>query len=163
MLSVEPRSGYEIKAMADKSARFFWAASYGQIYPELKRLTAKGLIEAEDDPHGGRNRTVHRITPAGREAMKGWIAEPGQTHELRDEGLLKLFFAGMLGKEEAADVIRKKRDAHVAARAELEAIEPFAATAERVGPYEVLQYGLGFNKFAIEWCEEMLKRIEEKN
>jgi DNA-binding PadR family transcriptional regulator len=38
MLRHEPRSGYEIKTVVDKSTRFFWAASYGQIYPELKRL-----------------------------------------------------------------------------------------------------------------------------
>ena len=30
-----PKSGYEIKAAVDDSTRFFWAASYGQIYPEL--------------------------------------------------------------------------------------------------------------------------------
>ena len=37
MLAARPRSGYEIKQLVDSSARFFWAASYGQIYPELKR------------------------------------------------------------------------------------------------------------------------------
>ena len=34
-------SGYEIKALVDKSTRFFWAASYGQIYPELQRLARR--------------------------------------------------------------------------------------------------------------------------
>ncbi len=28
----EPRSGYEIKSIVDNTTRFFWAASYGQIY-----------------------------------------------------------------------------------------------------------------------------------
>ncbi len=37
MLRKGPKSGYEIKAKADISTRFFWAISYGQIYPELKR------------------------------------------------------------------------------------------------------------------------------
>ena len=32
MVSREARSGYEIKAAVDGSTRFFWAASYGQIY-----------------------------------------------------------------------------------------------------------------------------------
>ncbi len=36
MVSGEPRSGYEIKALVDNTTRFFWAASYGQIYPELR-------------------------------------------------------------------------------------------------------------------------------
>ena len=33
MLAARPRSGYEIKRLVDNSARFFWAASYGQLLP----------------------------------------------------------------------------------------------------------------------------------
>ena len=43
MLRKGAKSGYEIKAKADISTRFFWAISYGQIYPELKRLERAGL------------------------------------------------------------------------------------------------------------------------
>src|SRR2546423_7126877 len=38
LLSWRQMSGYDIKATVDNSTRFFWAASYGQIYPELRRL-----------------------------------------------------------------------------------------------------------------------------
>ena len=48
LLSFRPRSGYDIKTVVDRSTRFFWAASYGQIYQELKRLEQEGLIEGED-------------------------------------------------------------------------------------------------------------------
>ena len=48
LLSHGPRSGYDIKTVVDRSTRFFWAASYGQIYPELRRLEEEGLIEGED-------------------------------------------------------------------------------------------------------------------
>jgi PadR family transcriptional regulator AphA len=102
MVSREPRSGYEIKAAVDNSTRFFWAASYGQIYPELKRLSEAGLVEGADSPTGGRKRTVYAITDAGREALRDWLRQPPQTYETRDEGLLKLFFAGALPPEEAA-------------------------------------------------------------
>src|SRR6266513_2814284 len=54
LLSLGPRSGYDIKAVVDRSTRFFWAASYGQIYPELRRLEEDGLIEGEDAPRRGR-------------------------------------------------------------------------------------------------------------
>src|SRR2546421_8408 len=36
MLRLGKRTGYEIKQIVDVSTRFFWAASYGQIYPELQ-------------------------------------------------------------------------------------------------------------------------------
>src|SRR6187401_1825691 len=97
----EPRSGYEIKALVDNSTRFFWAASYGQIYPELKRLSAAGLIEGVDAPRGERKRTVYAITGAGEESLVEWLRQPPATYEMREEGLLKLFFAGALPSEEA--------------------------------------------------------------
>src|ERR1041384_7778656 len=66
LLSSRPRSGYEIKTVVDRSTRFFWAASYGQIYPELRRLESEGLIEGEDAPNGDRPRRVYRLTGSAR-------------------------------------------------------------------------------------------------
>ena len=94
MLAGRPRSGYEIKQLVDSSARFFWAASYGQIYPELKRLEKDGLITGSDSAQGARQRTVYKLTAAGKRAARAWIAKPPQVLETRDEGLLELFFAG---------------------------------------------------------------------
>ena len=70
LLAGAERSGYEIKAIVDRSTRFFWAASYGQIYPELRRLEHDGLIEGEDAPNGARPRRVYRITPAGPSRLR---------------------------------------------------------------------------------------------
>jgi PadR family transcriptional regulator, regulatory protein AphA len=163
VLAVEPRSGYDIKALTDKSTRFFWAASYGQIYPELKRLAKLGLIEGSDESQGDRKRTVYRITRDGRRALADWLNAPEQVHELRDEGLLKLFFAAAQGPEAVRTAISEKRNAHASALAELREIEPFARAAERVGPAEVLGYGLAYNEFAIRWCEDTLKELDKEN
>src|SRR3954453_20873626 len=96
MLAARPRSGYEIKQLVDSSARFFWAASYGQIYPELKRLEKDGLISGSDFANGAGQRTTHKHTASGKKAAREWIAGPPEVFELRDEGLLELFFAGAI-------------------------------------------------------------------
>ena len=96
MLAARPRSGYEIKQLVDSSARFFWAASYGQIYPELKRLEEADLITGADASQGNRQRTVFTLTAKGRRAAREWIAGAPEVFELRDEGLLELFFAGSI-------------------------------------------------------------------
>src|SRR3954453_15369499 len=96
MLAARSRSGYEIKQLVDSSTRFFWAASYGRIYPELKRLEAEGLIAGGGGSRGGRPRTVYKLTAKGKRAVTEWIATPPEVYELRDEGLLKLFFAGVV-------------------------------------------------------------------
>src|SRR5436189_5606461 len=96
MLAARPRSGYEIKQLVDSSARCFWAASYGQIYPELKRLEDAGLIAGADASQGARQRTIYKLTAQGKRAAREWIASRPQIFELRDEGLLELFFAGSI-------------------------------------------------------------------
>src|SRR5258708_40063190 len=71
MVRKEPKSGYEIKALVDNSTRFFWAASYGQIYPELKRLSEAGLVVGVDTPTGGRRRPAYEVTPGREEGVEG--------------------------------------------------------------------------------------------
>ena len=111
MLAWSPKTGYEIKAFVDDSTRFFWAASYGQIYPELRRLRAAGLIEGADRPQGARRRTVYSLTEAGRHELHEWLASEPETFELRDEGLLRLFFASA-EPSSAHRTIEAKRERH---------------------------------------------------
>src|SRR5918995_2747216 len=104
------KSGYEIKSIVDRSVRFFWTASYGQIYPELRKLAEAGLIEGKATPQRGRKRTVYRLTAEGRRELRRWLDEPPELFELRDEGLLKLFFSG--AKPDAARKALEARRAY---------------------------------------------------
>lgn len=158
----QPRSGYDIKAMVDKSTRFFWAASYGQIYPELKRLAERGLIEGSDHSQGERPRTVYSITEQGREVLAAWMGSGEQVHELRDEALLKLFFSGQAPLEELIGVLETKREEHLDALQRFREIEPYAAAADDFGPLMVLRYGLAYSEFAAEWCERALEELNDR-
>jgi DNA-binding PadR family transcriptional regulator len=158
MVSREPRSGYEIKALVDETTRFFWAASYGQIYPELKKLSAAGLVEGRDEPRGERRRTVYAITTPGEEELRAWLRRPPETFEMREEGLLKLFFAGVLPPEEAAEILSAMREHRLALAERLRAIEPKAQQKDEAGdpyPWIVLEGGIEFNEWFAEWCERM--------
>jgi len=159
MVSGEPRSGYEIKALVDRSTRFFWAASYGQIYPELKRLSEVGLLEGVDAPRGGRRRTVYGITADGEEELKNWLRQPPQTCEMREEGLLKLFFAGVLPAQEAVEILRSMRRHRVDVIEQLKALEPEAAAKDDPFPLIVLRGGIEFNEWFAGWCEQMERQV----
>jgi DNA-binding PadR family transcriptional regulator len=161
MVSKEPRSGYEIKAMVDGSTRFFWAASYGQIYPELKRLSDAGLVAGAANPTGGRKRTVYRITADGEEELKAWLRQPPDTYEMREEGLLKLFFANLLPPGEAAEILRAMREHRLSVCEQLRAMEPVALEKEDPFPLLVLRGGIEFNEWFADWCERMEAQILE--
>jgi DNA-binding PadR family transcriptional regulator len=159
----QPRSGYEIKAVVDGTTRFFWAASYGQIYPELKRLSEAGLVVGVDSPTGGRRRTVYEITADGEEELKAWLRQRPETYEMRDEGLLKLFFADALPREEALEILRAMRAHRLAANQELRAMEPMAAEKDDPFPLLVLRGGLEFTEWFADWCERMETRLLEQS
>ncbi len=155
-----PKSGYDIKAIVDRSTRFFWAASYGQIYPELNRLANAGLVKRTAAKKGTRKRTEYTIKKAGRDALAAWLRSPEQAYELRDEGMLKLFFVGHLGTEDARAVLEARRDQHLGVVARLREIEPVASTAERFGPHEILKHGLEFHGHIAKWCDRTLAELD---
>lgn len=149
------KSGYEIKALVDETTRFFWAASYGQIYPELKRLAEAGLVVGADAPTGGRRRTVYEITADGEEELVAWLRQPPNTYEMREEGLLKLFFADALPREEAVEILRAMRAHRLAVAAQLHAMEPHAVEQDDPFPLAVLRGGIEFTEWFADWCERM--------
>ena len=153
LLSFSPKSGYEIKSSVDRSTRFFWAASYGQIYPELRRLAEAGLIEGTDSPQGGRRRTVYELTPSGLDALTGWLEAPATTYEMRHEGLLKLFFANALPEPQRVERLRAVGHLHAEKAAALRLIEEAAEKSPDSSAYLVLRFGIAFNEWAAEWCE----------
>ncbi len=164
-LSQRDMSGYEIKTEVDISTRFFWAASYGQIYPELKKLQAAGLVEGTDRPQGGRKRTVYHLTPAGRDALRAWLRRPPEMLELRHEGMLKVFFADALPARERVKTLKAMVDQHRQHEAQLRLTRE---TVDADDEYDkdswcdlVLRFGLDFNEWVIGWCEREIAAAQE--
>jgi PadR family transcriptional regulator AphA len=152
MIAFGKRTGYDIKAFVDKTTRYFWAASYGQIYPELKRLEDQGLVRGRPEPSGGRARTVYELTEAGAAALEHWLESGEETlSELRDEGMLKLFFSDSL-PEQRIEIVRAMRAREERALAHLRSIEPHASKGPK-GSYLTLQMGIGLTEWTIEWCK----------
>jgi DNA-binding PadR family transcriptional regulator len=154
-------TGYEIKQLVDVSTRFFWAASYGQIYPELRRLEEAGLVEGTHEPQGGRQRRSYSLTPDGEAALDGWLRSTSElTYELRDEGLLKLFFSDELPPTARLNLLRRMRRRHEQVVAQLSQVEPGAREAGG-GPYQVLRFGLDHHRWIVNWCLDQEKELEE--
>jgi DNA-binding PadR family transcriptional regulator len=161
MLRLGSRTGYEIKQKIEISTRFFWGASYGQIYPELKRLERAGLVESEPDSASGRRRRLYSLTPAGEAAVVAWLTGPSDLYELRDEALLKLFFGDLLTPEQIAANLRLRLDSM------REVLEMFRRIDEmRVEgwgpvryPDRTLHYGIALVGWMIDWYEHELAEV----
>ncbi|HEY2769381.1 MAG TPA: PadR family transcriptional regulator [Solirubrobacteraceae bacterium] len=157
LLAMGSRTGYDIKQVVDNSTRFFWAASYGQIYPELKRLEQQGLVRGRSEPTGGRARQVYEITEAGLAALQTWL-ESGQepVYEVRDEGMLKLFFSSLTSPAQGVANIRAMRERHEHKLAALRGLEAKGITG---GAGRTLALGITLTQCYVDWCAEAERRL----
>lgn len=163
LLQKQPMSGYDIKAHVDISTRFFFPSSYSQIYPELKRLEADGLVEGTELANGRRARTEYAITASGQEAFDAWIRMPDATYEIRDLGLLKFFFGGGLERDELLAKLEAMREVRMAELQRLKsigrAIPEIADELQRA----TLDYGIGLQKCEIAWCEKFAELVRSRD
>ena len=163
MIALGRQTGYDIKQFVDKSTRHFWAASYGQIYPELRRLEDAGLITGQSEPTGGRARTVYELTEAGKAALSDWLEpEPDAIFEVRDESMLKLFFSDLGTAEQRISNIRAMREAHERTLAQLCSLEAKSEGHLHEGPRLTLELGIGLHRGIVEWCEATERRLAEE-
>ena len=99
-LSVEPMTGYALRAAITDTLGQFWHESFGQIYPTLTALEAAGLVEREE-PTGS---SARRITAAGEARLRDLLAQPFNAPPARDPLLLRLFF----GRHVEPDLTRER-------------------------------------------------------
>jgi PadR family transcriptional regulator, regulatory protein AphA len=162
MLRLGVSSGYAIKQAADVSTRFFCPTSLAQVYPELAHLEREGLVRRRDDSHGGRARHAYELTSKGESILLRWLrSEHHAPTQLRDEGVLRLFFADALQAEDQRALVRRLRERARAAKAHMRAeILPLAEAAEKEGVgYPAVVARLGADSYA--YAERWLARLEE--
>ena len=90
LLEARSMTGYELAQLFDQSAIYVWHARHSQIYPELRRLEADGLVRAETELRGARaTKRVYSITGEGCEELARWVGEVELPPRERDLGYLK--------------------------------------------------------------------------
>ena len=164
-LSRGPQSGYDIKKAVGESTGHFWSESYGQIYPNLKKLAAAGLAVPNVERQEGKpDKKVYTITSKGREALLEWLAEAPNRTPPRNELLLKLFFGHRTPPEVAA---RHVEGYKVKVQADLTTYQEIERwlTAEYADhpalPYWLmtLSYGRLEAEALLKWCDETLETL----
>ena len=98
---------YDLKGWAAASIGNFWSVPHSALYAEPERLAAAGYL-VEHRETFGRRRKLYSVTESGREALDAWRQAPTDgLPELRDPGLLKLFFGADVGP-----LAKSRHDAH---------------------------------------------------
>jgi PadR family transcriptional regulator, regulatory protein AphA len=167
LLTIEPMSGYDLGQMVRASIGHIWRESYGQIYPNLKRLAANGLVESKTEKHKGRpERHIYSITKKGRDQLARWLSVPPQPEIPRNEMLLKLFFGAQVPAQILIGNVERMVEEHRVLLQKFKRVEqdeidknpqypdaPFWKMAARYGQIEMEAH--------LRWAEETLGELRK--
>ena len=95
---------------------------------------------------------------AGRTALEAWLEEPDESYEVRDEGLLKLFFGDLMSDEQRLDLVRRRRAWYE------ESAAMFRRIGEELGELDetsgtVLRYGVELMEWDAAWWRDLERRL----
>ena len=161
-----PQSGYDLASRATRAIAHFWPITKAQVYAELPRLEAAGLVGSElvvraDAP----DKYLYRPTAAGRVAFRTWLAgvDLGEA-KLRHPLLLRLWFDCEGDVEHLLATCAQHRETLQAQQARfeelverLDARPPRLAAARRSGARRrlALRHGILRIEAELEWLREV--------
>jgi PadR family transcriptional regulator, regulatory protein AphA len=106
LLADTPQNGYDLtKRFEQTLSEHAWSAGHSQIYPDLKRMTAEGLLEVVEE--GSRGSKVYGVTDAGRAELRRWMFSPLGDTPPRNEFALRLFLLSSLDLPDARILVER--------------------------------------------------------
>ena len=166
LLSLGAMSGYDLKQLSSWSVGHFWREGYGQIYPTLRKMAAKGLVSKETETNPGRpDRHVYALTASGRKELNAWLRKPPAAEVPRNEFLLKLFFGGLISASASVEHVAEHGAQCERALATYKAIRKRLDKEAANDPQKpfwlmTLSYGEHVARAKVNWCNETLKELE---
>jgi DNA-binding PadR family transcriptional regulator len=106
LLAVQPATGYELAQKFEASLGTAWHASHSQIYPELARLLAAGLIEVVGE--GARNSRTYAVTDAGHTEIRDWLLVGEANRAQRNETAVRWFLLALLEPEDRRAAVQRE-------------------------------------------------------
>lgn len=163
-LREQPASGLDLAKRFGRSIGFFWSATHQQIYKVLGRMDADGWVDVTEVAQTGRaDKKVYEVSPAGREVLAAWLAEPTETQALRSEIAVKLRGASFGDRAAVLDVVRANLADHATRLDHYQQLmkrdhpEPGALSGRDLDQYLVLRGGIRLEEFWIDWLTEYLE------
>lgn len=162
-------SGIELARRFDKSIGYFWPATHQQIYRELDRLGAAGLIRelpSEGGPARGNPRRF-AVTAEGTALLGEWIREVDEPDPMRSTMAVRVRAAAATGSElEAREALEHHRGRRATTLQRYRDIEErdFARSdpgdARGVLQHQILKLGIQVEQAWLNWCDETIEALE---
>ena len=160
LLTAREMTGYELTHVFDQSLANVWSARHSQIYPELAKLQAAGLIRQTES--GARGSKRYAATAAGSEAVRHWLSETAPPETLRSERMLRVFFLWLLKPDDARAYLEDEAARHrerLARYEETGKLIPADPNPEELWGRIALEAGIRFDRAMAEWAEWAAEQV----
>jgi DNA-binding PadR family transcriptional regulator len=161
-LSVEPMTGYGVRAAITDTLGHFWRESFGQIYPTLARLEARGLVRRTGP--GSTSGTTFALTEAGSARLLELLRQPPEAVPPRNGLLLRLFFGRLLGPAQCRELVGEVLDTATGSLARFEELRKQSAreAADPNAPYWLIAIAAGehSSRAQRDWAREALAILD---
>lgn len=157
-------SGYDLKQRMTISTSYFFDASFGSIYPALKRLTEKNMVTFNEVVDGGKYKKLYHITDIGKSAFLNWLEEPIIFEKSRHDHLVKIFFYEFITKEKAIENLKEfmyqvKLVTDELTNQKNNVVQKYDVN-RFIYRYETMHYGTEYYNFLLNWCEHLIEKLE---
>lgn len=160
-LTYKDLSGYEIKKWMSDSTAHFINASFGSIYPALKRLEKKGYVTVNKMKRNNRQVNEYQLTDEGHSAFMTWLQSPVEFSQYNYEYLAKMFFYRYLTKEEICNQIEdlvRQIDEKIQS---LEAIDHNEKNKDLFFEMSTLEFGKAHYLLKRQWLLDFIEKLED--
>lgn len=166
LLARAPATGYDLSVRMRRPIGYFWSATHSQIYPELARLEAAGLLRhTVVDGAGPRPTKRYAITDEGCRELRDWAVSPPEPSAERSTTMLRVYSQWLADPAAAIRMVEQVHSMHRSRRAEYAALEAEAAHPDPGGDrsafasYATLRAGIESENGALRWCEWLLDEL----
>lgn len=167
LLYQKPRSGYEMKLEFESTLNEFWNAKHSQIYPELKKLAADGLVEYQVEIVGTvLEKKEYSLTAKGREEFLQWMNRDLELPPTpKSEFLLQTFFSSCLPEQRRKEMLARQLQLHQGRLQQLRSNQrKFAAIPAKddpaFGDYLVLLRAIMREENNCKWLQTCMEMLE---
>ncbi len=159
MLLNEDLTGYELKKKIEAGVGVFYRASYGSLYPGLKRLTSDGHLLMYEKPYGNRKKIFYQITAEGEKFFNAWLVSPMNVLDGTNVHLAKVYFFDNLSDENRNQQLSEYQMNNESYLRKLQALKEHYDKLENKDQYyyklSTLYYGICVTAETIRWCQHI--------
>ncbi len=161
----ESLTGYELKKCITAGGSVFHRASYGSLYPALKKLKQQKLVKmlkSSDVELSSRGQKSYVITDKGKEVFYSWLSASSEFNKNASSFLAKVYFFDRLDEDvRNRQLIAYEESNRLYLQKLLELEKVFMSRRSTKDNYyqcSTLYYGIASIRQIIAWCQHIRER-----